>query len=738
MDLVSIAKVIWRKAWLLLLIPAIAAGTAWLLTTHMRDTYKASAQLSTGFMINDQVQLNDEKFNIRDADIKFSNLLNLMNSGLSYNLLSYKLLSHDLDPALVPYHQPEGEGFTKNPKEAALVRKLVQQKLDSMKPLTTVDPDFDLIRKYLEAYRYSYNNLKKNVNIVRVPNTDYLLVEVSTDRPSLSAFAANSFASEFLRYHQSLRSERTGESVEFLRQTVSQRKADLDRKLDQQKTFKSSNNVLDVQGESGIKFSQMAELERQRDELRGRVQRADLNVRRIRTELKKLSSPGGSPDNQKILAVKSKINRLNERYITTGSNNMQLLDSLDMLRDQLQQLTETSNRQGSVLPSGTTKADLQYQLTEAEIEYEVERDNLSNVESQMRNIRASISGYAGKEARLSAIQREVDLANEEYLAAVEKYNEARNKLASTNLLRQVLVATPPVGPEFSKRYIIVALSGVASFLLCLFAIVAMELIDGSIRTPERFKKLVGLPLIGNVIRIDSRNFNIRSYFNQQNGNDETEMFKSLMRKLRHDVESLGARVILFTSPKRKDGKTFVMFSLAYVLSLINKRVLIIDTNFKNNSLSQLLGRNQSDLKVLDGKKHKMLAAAHGHRYSEEEFDRENSYDLINPTRYKNIYIVGNAGSGHESAAEILSGRDFSNLISMLSDSFDYILLEGAALNDYSDTRELSRYADKVVAVFNADSGVRQLDRESIQYLKSLGKKFGGAVLNRVDPKDMKL
>jgi polysaccharide biosynthesis transport protein len=200
---------------------------------------------------------------------------------------------------------------------------------------------------------------------------------------------------------------------------------------------------------------------------------------------------------------------------------------------------------------------------------------------------------------------------------------------------------------------------------------------------------------------------------------------------------------LFTSPKKRDGKTFVMFSLAYVLSLLDKRILIIDTNFKNNSLSQLLGRNKGDLKVLDSKKNKLLVSAQQNGESTKtkeanEFDQENSYDLINPTKYKNIYIVGNSGGGHESPAEILSGRDFANLITTLSDSFDYVLLEGAAMNEYSDTKELVRYCDKVMAIFSAKSSISTLDRDSIHYFKSLGKKFGGSILNRVEPKDYKL
>jgi succinoglycan biosynthesis transport protein ExoP len=217
------------------------------------------------------------------------------------------------------------------------------------------------------------------------------------------------------------------------------------------------------------------------------------------------------------------------------------------------------------------------------------------------------------------------------------------------------------------------------------------------------------------------------------------MYKSLLRKLRHEVENSQSKVILFTSPKRKEGKTFVIFSLAYVLSLINKRVLIVDTNFKNNSLSQMLVKPNSEIKVLEGKRVNLLiGSGRGSKDPESEPESESTYELINPTKYKNIFIVGNAGSGSDSPAEILSGRDFRNLIDVLKESFDYILMEGAALNEYSDTKELVTFVDSVYAVFSAEESIKQLDRESITYFRSLGRRYGGSVLNRVSTKDLKL
>ena len=740
MDLLFLGKVLWRKLWILLSVPLIAGFAAYLFTMDMPDTYISKAQLATGFTINDQVQLTEEKFNSREADIKFSNLISAMNSGLSVNLTSYRLLLHDLDPANIPFHYPELEGFNPTPEEIEKVREVVADKLKRFSPLTSTDPNFELINTFLIAYRYNYNDIKDNLTIERIPNTDFIDVYMAADNAALSAMAANAFCEEFIRYSESLKVERSSESVQFLADLTKEKKAELDRILQRQKLFKDQNNVFNLEGESAMKMGQLSVLETQAATTRSNIHRLELQIRRLNQDIARLNAPTTSNSNQRILELRTQINEMNSRYITGGSNNQALLDSLEYLRGELRVAQDNSMREGALLADGYTVADLRAERDEKEIELQVQRDDLRMTEAKIRAINSSFSGYANKEAELAALQKEVDLASEAYNNALSKYNEARNRQLVSNNLRMIVVATPPVYPEPGVRLIIIGLAAFTSFVFCVLIIAGLELMDGAVRTPDKFKRMVNLPLAGVINRIDSRNFNIRTYFNQQNGDEETESFKSLLRKFRHEIESMNAKVILFTSPKRKDGKTFTMFCLSYVLSLLDKRVLILDTNFKNNSLSQILGRGQSDLKVLDTKKHKLLVSAQGatEKKVETEFEHENSYDLINPTKYKNIYIVGNSGGGSESPAEILSGRDFTNLVSLLADSFDYVLMEGAALNDYSDTKELVRYADKVVAVFSAETSIRQLDREAIQYFKSLGKKFGGCVLNRVDTKDLKL
>lgn len=739
MDFVIFLKVLWRKMWIVASIPFIAGIAAFWFTRDFKEVYKATAQISTGYTLNDQVRILDEKFNLKEADVKFSNLLNAMSSGLSVNLLSYRLLLHDLDTLQQPFHTPDPETFVEFPGEAERVQQILHEKLAGLVPLSKFDPEFGLVQKFLNAYGYSADDIKNNLEVSRIEETDFIEVAFKSDKPGLSAFAANTFCEEFMRYYASLKTERTGESVEFLRRLMEEKKATLDDKLEMQKRFKASNNVLDIQGESGQDLAQIGTLELQRDAMLSEINRLELTMDRLRRDIDRASIPNMT-DNSEILDIRQQIHLLNDRYISGGGKNKALKDSINMLREKLAMLTEASGGGQKKIPQGFTLPELEAKLKDAEIEYQVAKNNLEQIEANILDLRTNFSGYASKEARLAAIQKEIDMASQEYLEAMEKYNLAKAHHSSSEGLRQILKALPPEKPESSVRLIIIGLATFTSMAIALFVIVAYELLDNTIRTPLKFKRQVNLPLAGVINHIDSRNFNIRTYFNQQNGSRDSEIFKSLLRKFRHAIECMDSKIILFTSPNKGDGKTFVMFSLAYVLSLINKRILIIDTNFRNNSLSKLLCRDKQGLKVLDGFQRKLLTAAQGRQKvkEEEEYDDENSYDLINPTKYKNIYVVGNSGEVSESPAEILSGRDFANLILSLSESFDYILLEGAAMNEFSDTPELTNYADKVIAIFSADSTIRQLDRDAIQYFKSLGKKFGGCVLNRVYSKDLKL
>ena len=173
------------------------------------------------------------------------------------------------------------------------------------------------------------------------------------------------------------------------------------------------------------------------------------------------------------------------------------------------------------------------------------------------------------------------------------------------------------------------------------------------------------------------------------------------------------------------------------MSLVKKRVLIIDTNFKNNALTKWLVIPKENLKYIDQR-----SSGSDELKIFENLEKPNIEDptvdeteFVTQTEYKNIYIIGNSG-GHDSPEEIFHNKDFNSLIEGLSLNFDYILMEGPSLNEYSDSKELLRYVDKVIPIFSAESSIKQMDKESIEFFESLNGKITGAILNNIDPNNL--
>ena len=175
------------------------------------------------------------------------------------------------------------------------------------------------------------------------------------------------------------------------------------------------------------------------------------------------------------------------------------------------------------------------------------------------------------------------------MTAQDKYNAAKNKsLVIGSSIRQILEGQPSYEPESSQGCIDHGTFRCGGFLLAFLALLLFELMDFSIRVASRLEKLTGLTNIGSVNLLKDKDFNLREVFNDRNSNKEYEMFSHFLRKLRYEVQNSNGKVFLITSTQVKAGKSFLIVSLSYALSLVHSKVLIIDTNFRHNSLTKAL------------------------------------------------------------------------------------------------------------------------------------------------------
>jgi len=755
MSFLSKLKVFNVKWVILICVPMVSVLLAFYFISKMDKKYKSTAQIATGFTTDDAVKLNDAPSNPFDINTNFNNIIESMNSVPVLTLVSYRLVLHDLesDQTFREFNSGKGDGSLTD-DEITKSKTLFKERLDKFKTLNLFDPDDQLLYRVLKGYSYDHETLAKSLKIQRLAASDFISIEYTSEDPFLSALTVNALCQEFIRYNKTLKTDRSSESLEFLENMLLVKKKILDEKNRALNEYKVNNNVFNYDAETKSKIALITEYELKRERQSSELNSLELSLNAVEGTIQTKTSSLGKLNQQEIMAVNQRIidlkNQINDlRNADAQANKARL----NQLRDELQ-LEES--RLEAVNTNKINQEDLkrlEKDRDDLKLKVEIAQANLTNLDESIKKLKSEVSGFSSKQANTSDFEREVTLASDEYMNAQDKYTAAKNKsLVIGSSIRQILEGQPSYEPELTQTPLWLGMVGVGSFLLSLMVIVMVDYMDHSIRVSSRLEKVTGLKNIGTVNILKSKDFNMREIFNDRSTNKEYETFSHFLRKLRYEIQSADGKVFLITSTQVKAGKTFLIISLSYALSLVSKKVLIIDTNFRHNSLTKALlphgrgGENRKLLKkalLFEEEEDELLLEENKISNSGPEDDealentpqRDKKGNIVNRTRFTGVDIIGNVG-GRDSPSEIMAGRDFKEMIHNLSLQYDYVLMEGPALNDYSDSKELIDYADKVIPVFRADMALSQMDKESVKYLKSINGRLMGTVLNNVQLKNL--
>ncbi|MEP6737474.1 MAG: hypothetical protein ABJA70_18260 [Chryseolinea sp.] len=740
--------------WVFLIgIPLISVGVAYYVISTMDMKYRSVAQLATGFTTDDAVKLSDTPTTPFDVNTNFNNTIQSMNSVSVVTLVSYRLILHDLDSdkSFRNFDKKKGEGRLDD-EEILKSKAMFQEKLEKFKTLNLFDPNDQLLFRILKGYGYDHLTIAKGLKIHRLGASDFIAVEYSSEDPFLSALAVNSACQEFIRYNKTLKTDRSSESLEFLENIVKEKKQVLTDRTKALNDYKVNNNVngRDMDYKSKTALITEYEVKQNNAEEKHRSLKLELSslenrIKDKKTNLGRVSQDEIQAINQHIIDLKKQINDLNVDPEGNKARIKAARDALQMENSRVASVEETTTNEQEL-------KKLERDRDEIKMRAEIAQNEFVNFQASLRKLKSEVTSSSTQQFNTGDFEREVDMASRELIGAEEKYNAAKNKsLIIGSSMRQILEGQPSYSPENMDAPLYLGVVGAGSFFLTLMVIMLINVIDPNIRVSGRLEKNTGLKNIGSVNTLKSKDFNMREIFNDRSANREYEVFSHFLRKIRYEIQSANGKVFLITSTQVKAGKTFLIISLSYALSLVSKKVLIIDTNFRHNSLTKsllprgrggekkllrkaLLFEEEEDDLLLEEGKDGSVIQDEDDAIARVQKARANT-SIISKTRFIGVDIIGNVG-GRDSPSEIMAGRDFKEMISNLSKQYDYVLMEGPALNDYSDSKELIDFADRVIPVFRADTALTNMDRESLKYLKSINGKLMGTILNNVNMKNL--
>lgn len=173
--------------------------------------------------------------------------------------------------------------------------------------------------------------------------------------------------------------------------------------------------------------------------------------------------------------------------------------------------------------------------------------------------------------------------------------------------------------------------------------------------------------------------------------------------------SKDVKTIVVTSAFENQGKSFISFHLAYSLSQVGKRVLLVDTDMRKSVLQRRMG--------LDGVKLGLSEYLSGNAELGQVI-----YDVGLP----NMHVLF-SGKLVPNASALLSAKWLENLCAEVRDSYDYVIFDTPPICVVGDAAIVASFCDGALLVI--ENGVTK--KKTLAQVKSEMDKVGANVIGVV-------
>lgn len=742
MDFAYLLGILARRKWLILAAMGMAAVATFLFIGSRPERYKASVVVSTGIVNYKGINSDNSDAFVQQYQVEnaFLNLIEFTQSRSAIKLLTVEMLQHDLaaeggNGAVKPFRVANRSlsNYSDDEKKQ-LFTELQKIQLDSMAdPAFSQQFDF-MLDKIARAYGYDNDALLRGLSVKRKTSTDYLDIQVITESPELSKYMATVYSNRLLTYYFNLSVREKRKNVDSYYKLSAEKKAVVDSIYDLRFEYLRQKGLPVLGKQSEELVSQITKLEMERQHAQSRKSSAAESVDRIKKYEKDRESRDAREVQSRMLDRNStadqmeKVRELRRKSVETGGKDPDVEAELATANSELEESLRSSARsQGkSRTDEGKkTKEDLYKERISVDLDRIDAEERYSKLNNEIYSLKNKLGSMVVNDEVSTRMQEALNRAQYEFEKVDDELIKAKLALENAeNPLSIVQNAQLPEWPEPNRQVLLSIFAAIVVGTMSVIALFLLAYMDGSLQSPDMFKKYTeGLTLLGSVPAVPVKGFNPDKVFSASTETKEFTPFRESLRKIRGQVLQSGAHIFLIVSPKAKEGKTLFMLSLAHSLAFNNKRVLMLDTNFKKPLPESYIDQPTTNRAVLN----KMVR---DHGLAEVFQLKTKTADADEPQL---VDILGNTGM-HQSPSELLETDAFKAFLADLRKHYDIILLESAALNDYSDAQELEPFAEKVIAVFNANSSLGNPDKESIDYLRKLGPKLAGSVLTEVDAK----
>ncbi|MBR0715884.1 AAA family ATPase [Bradyrhizobium liaoningense] len=582
--------------------------------------------------------------------------------------------------------------------------------------------EFELTRKALEQFA-------SNRVIKRLGTTYVMEIGFTSRDPAKAAKIANAIADAYIVDQLEAKYQATRRASVWLQDRIKELRTQASTAQRAVVDFKSANNIVNTGGRL-MNEQQLAEVNSQLVLAHAATAEAKARLDRMNSILRQ-----EIPDASVADALKNEtIVKLRAQYVDMASKEsiwstkyghdhlaaVNLRRQMDEIRknitDELKRIQESykSDYDIALTREESIKTSLNAAVSEAQL--------TNQAQIQLRELESTAQSY----------QAMYDNFLQRYMESVQQQSFPITEA------RIISAATMPLKKSYPKSLVVLAAGLLGGLLLSFGVAMARELTDNVFRTTEQVEEILGtnclaiLPAVGGPAA-RSRSLlpgSLADRFANNPGNSNPDLLRYVVEnplsryseairtlKVAMDLNSVVRenRVLAVTSTLPNEGKSTLSVNLAQLMAHGGARVILVDTDLRNPSLSRALVPD-AQVGLVD-----VIALRAG---------LEDTLVVDPETKLSVLPIAATSKLLHTN--EILASKAMHNLVALLRSKFDYVVLDMPPMAPVVDVRVTSSFVDSFLFVVEWGKTKTDVARHNLRGAPEIHSKLLGAVLNKAE------
>jgi len=709
--------------------------------------------LYTGLASGSSIEM-DKSFNYFATNIAFDNLINIINSRETQEEVAVRLLSQHLllnEPnnrfisakTFKEIKEDFPEDIYRYVVKSSLVSDTIVPTFDKDSEISTIPQSVDslayektvanlmaLMKSDNTNFVYSLLNYDhpfysieaiSKVKAVRMTTSDLVKLSYEADDPGICQQTLAIYNEVCIKKYKDLKENGSDAVVKYFQAQLSQSENKLKEIESVLLKFNQENSIINYYEQSKAVAIVKEDMDVEYNKKRAELASSEASTKKLEQKLEVQELV--QEKSNRILENKKRLGELNYEiamHEAKGSKNSEQIESLKKQASTLQNDIKSSvsqlySYQNSV--EGVPSNKILPEWVDKVVETEGLKARIDVMNKQNDEFKQQYAKYAPAGANLKKIERQINVAEQEYLEILHGLNLAKLKYQDTQLSSNLKAVDPPyfpLKPIPSKRKLVIIAVAFVSFILLLGSILVMKFFDETLKNINVAEEKLKLSAMGMFSKIFKSNGKIDL------GNIQERLLDLLMQNLNHYLKTQNnpnkTKVITLLSMQKNEGKTVMATNIARKFNQAGKSVLVL-----NHSSFNKPEIHSSQFTIL----HRILG------YSDPRIDHSHPF-LANVSNYLNKsqfseYNIDDAfynAKGYESLT--ISGS------SVINQHPEYVIVELPNVLDTNYPSELIQNSDLVLLVCRSNRLWSKADDNLLNNIKEIAPSNLKFIINGVE------